>query len=144
VNQGFNHNIRHKDLLFHVQTEDMGAKIAYVVTTLFHDGNVVALRRSSYKKFLKVQNLDEIVLTIMKEQHKDMMKDLINDRLRAATLLISEKQHGGATKIPPVATPSSGAPVEQPSVGPTLEADGKREKTLDELILEFLNSESQK
>jgi phosphoenolpyruvate synthase/pyruvate phosphate dikinase len=129
---GFNHNIRHKGLLFHVQTEDSGEQNPYVVTILFFQGNVVASRRSSYEKFVRLKERDEIVMAIMKDQHKDMMKDLVNGRLRSAQILVEEKVGKGA------------AGMKERPASRTLDADATADKSLDELILDFLKGETPK
>jgi hypothetical protein len=131
---GFNHNLRYKGVLFHVQTEDGGLQSPYVVTTIFHEGNVVAQRRRSYEKFAQLPERGEIVLAMMKEQHKDLMKDLVNSRLRSAAAVVAREP--GRPAAPPPAVPPPPAPA-----GRTLDVDKGAEKTLDELILEFLSEE---
>jgi len=41
---GFNHNIKHKGRIFHVQTEDSGPKNPHIITHLFVGGNILADR----------------------------------------------------------------------------------------------------
>ncbi|MFH1018789.1 MAG: hypothetical protein V1798_11510 [Pseudomonadota bacterium] len=141
---GFNHNIRHQGLLFHVQTEDAGDQNPYVITTLFFSGNVVASRRSSYEKFAKLKDKDEIVMAIMKDQHKEMLKDLVSDRLRSVQLLLGQ--------APGDRTPAAGAKRGSPSerglkenpASRTLDADAAVNRSPDELIGEFLKREAPK
>jgi hypothetical protein len=141
---GFNHNLRHRNLMFHVQTEDNGFKNPVVITTIFFQGNVVAMRRTSYAKFARLDEREEIVGAIMKEQHKEMMKDLVNDRFRTVQLIIEQKT-GVAVKPKPidVETPPRELP-HPPAATRTLDADAGADRTLDELILDFLNEETQK
>ena len=39
---GFNHNIKHKGRIYHIQTEDSGPKNPHIITHLFVGGNVLA------------------------------------------------------------------------------------------------------
>lgn len=125
---GFNHNLRHGGILFHIQTEDGGIENPTVVTQVFLGGNILASRRSNYSKFVSKPTVREIVQAMMQEQHKEMMKDLVHGRLPAVQKLLDEPRM-------PVAEPEQVPPVR------TLDTAGAEKKTLDELILEFLTAE---
>ncbi len=167
---GFNHNLRHQGAIFHIQTEDNGLQNPYVVTHVFMGGNVIATRRASYQKFISKPGLREIVLAIMKEQHKEMMKDLVHGRVKAVEQYLGQSQEempkevvppsqqGEESKqLPtgnPLSTTSSSPKVtsQKPQVRPrqpppvhvpTLDTSSSADKTLDELILEFLELENQ-
>lgn len=73
---GFNHNIRYKGELFHVQTEDSGRANPHIVTLLYRGGTILASSKTSYADIIKVDQLEQVVESIMKEQHKEMMKRL--------------------------------------------------------------------
>jgi hypothetical protein len=75
---GFNHNIKHKGKVYHVQTEDSGAANPHIITHLFVGGNILATRRASYGDIVKSENLAELVRELMEEQHKEMLRNLIN------------------------------------------------------------------
>ena len=75
---GFNHNIKHKDRIFHVQTEDSGTQNPHIITHLFVGGNILATKKTSYADIVKAENLSEIVKELMEEQHKAMLRNLIN------------------------------------------------------------------
>ena len=44
---GFNHNIRYKGQLYHVQTEDCGLKKANIVTLLYRGGTILNSKKTS-------------------------------------------------------------------------------------------------
>lgn len=75
---GFNHNIKHKGKVYHVQTEDSGVANPHIITHLFVGGNILATRRSSYAELVKSDNLAELVRDLMEEQHKEMLRNLVN------------------------------------------------------------------
>ncbi|MCR9161915.1 MAG: hypothetical protein ACE37F_26025 [Nannocystaceae bacterium] len=71
---GYNHNFRHLDLTFHVQTEDSGSPEHYVHTHIFHAGTVVAYRRIEYGQ-LAGQTQRE-VRSLMRRSHRQMCVEL--------------------------------------------------------------------
>ena len=75
---GFNHNIKHKGKVYHVQTEDSGASNPHIITHLFVGGNILATKRASYADIVKSENLPELVRDMMEEQHKQMLRNLVN------------------------------------------------------------------
>lgn len=75
---GFNHNIKHKGKVYHVQTEDSGASNPHIITHLFVGGNILATKKASYADIVKTENLSELVRDMMEEQHKQMLRNLVN------------------------------------------------------------------
>lgn len=89
---GFNHNVRYKDRVFHVQTEDNGLVQARLVTQVFVDGQLVTLERGSYRDVLDGPEDDktktERIRSRMQDQHKGQMKSLISGALDARIELL--------------------------------------------------------
>jgi hypothetical protein len=84
---GFNHNVKHKGKVYHVQTEDSGVSNPHIITHLFVGGNILASKKTSYADLVKAENLAELVREMMEEQHKEMLRNLINgvyDKIGAA------------------------------------------------------------
>jgi hypothetical protein len=89
---GFNTNFRHREVVFHVQTEDSGRANPHVITHLFHGGNIIASVKSDYTDLLSEGDLEGAVRKLMENQHKSMLKQLsrgefdraIRERLGAA------------------------------------------------------------
>jgi len=73
---GFNHNVMYKGEIFHVQTEDSGVEIPNIVTLLYRGGVILCSAKTSYADILKMDNLEEVVEELMKEQHKNVMRRL--------------------------------------------------------------------
>jgi hypothetical protein len=73
---GFNHNVNYKGIGFHVQTEDSGVKSPQLVTLLYHGGTIIASQKTLYADILKVDNLNQVVEDLAKEQHKGMLRRL--------------------------------------------------------------------
>ncbi len=75
---GFNHNVKYKGQVFHVQTEDSGVENPHIITHLFLGGNIVKSRKSSYDSLLNEPDLIEKVKQIMQAQHKQMLRSLVS------------------------------------------------------------------
>lgn len=74
---GLNENIIHKGERYHIQTEDGGRKNPLITTLLFRGGVVIASKRISYADILRFDKLDTVVRETMIEQHKEVIKNLL-------------------------------------------------------------------
>src|SRR5579883_2475563 len=70
---GYNNNVRHKGKVFHIQTEDSGARYGHIMTHLFTDGGrILKSVKTSYAEYIGNDRMAEIVREMMKQQHKAM------------------------------------------------------------------------
>jgi hypothetical protein len=70
---GYNNNVRHKNRVFHIQTEDSGVKHPHIITHLFMDGGrILKSVKTSYAEHLEADGMSETVKQMMKAQHKAM------------------------------------------------------------------------
>lgn len=69
---GFNHNVRHRGLVFHIQTEDSGVNNPHVYTHLFNGGVIVFSRKLDYD----AESDPDVVKSLMQAQHKAVLKQL--------------------------------------------------------------------
>lgn len=69
---GYNHNIGHRGLVFHVQTEDSGVDNPHIFTHLFHGGVIIFTRKLDYDAAAD----ETLVKSLMQAQHKAMLKEL--------------------------------------------------------------------
>jgi hypothetical protein len=74
---GFNHNVKYRGRVFHCQTEDSGISNPHIITHLFVGGNILATKKTSYADIVKSDRLEEVVLDLMQEQHKELLKKLL-------------------------------------------------------------------
>src|SRR5689334_21187917 len=90
---GFNHNIKHKGKVYHVQTEDSGINNPHIITHLFVGGNILASKKTSYADIVNAENLGEVVRELMEEQHKEMLRNLLNGLYDDADQALSRTKH---------------------------------------------------
>ena len=69
---GYNHNLKHRGLEFHVQTEDSGVANPHVFTHLFRGGVIIKSRKLEYD----ADAAADVVKSLMQAQHKRVMKGL--------------------------------------------------------------------
>ncbi len=161
---GFNHNIKHKGKMYHIQTEDSGLENPHIITHLFVGGNILASKKTSYADIIGAENLAQVVRELMEEQHKEMLRNLINgvyDDLDSAYAQQAQSYqpgqiHADGRRVemrPGVAMPAEALEL-PPEVlaartepAPVLRNDGAEtlfgedlisEKSLDEVILSYL------
>lgn len=165
---GFNHNFRYNGEVYHIQTEDSGVKSPNIVTLLYQGGTILASKKTSYADIARVDNLDQVVEELMKEQHKDMLRrlksgdfDEVIERFQAGKKVAPVMSEGeSASKLKEAQEPSAPTPpvVEKP-VEPAVTAAPKPaptpaspppvvakkppqpsavESSLDEVILSYL------
>lgn len=146
---GFNHNFRYKGEIYHVQTEDGGRKSPNIITLLYKGGNILASRKTSYADICKVDNLEQVVEELMKEQHKEMLRRLKSGEFDA---IIESRKAGvsapatAAESMPapsPEPAPQSPGAVAKSAAPAAAEASEPRRKavlesSLDEIILSYL------
>jgi hypothetical protein len=164
---GFNHNIKHKGKMYHIQTEDSGLENPHIITHLFVGGNILASKKTSYSDIVGAENLAQVVRELMEEQHKEMLRNLINGVYDDIDVAYAQQAqayqpgqiHADGRKVelktgvqlperppaPPQLPPEVLAARQEPA--PTLRNDGAEtlfgedlisEKSLDEVILSYL------
>jgi len=75
---GFNHNIKYKEIVFHVQTEDSGTERAHIITHVFIGGNIITSVKNTYKNVVNAPQMRSLVKSMMQQQHKSVLKNLLS------------------------------------------------------------------
>ncbi len=119
---GYNHNMRHLDRLWHVQTEDFGVRNPLVISQLFFQGMIFGSKQFRYDP----QAAAAEVQKQMQAQHKHLLQELrdgaLDEKIRA---------HFAPTAA------ASAAPAPAEVVPPTLEKEAEpfqREKTVRRVV----------
>jgi hypothetical protein len=73
---GFNTNVRYRDRMFHVQTEDSGEGNPQITTLLYEGGAILTSRKQSYAEQLGSDDLEGAVKELMEEQHRAVLREL--------------------------------------------------------------------
>ncbi|MBK8481041.1 MAG: hypothetical protein IPL40_07670 [Proteobacteria bacterium] len=73
---GFNHNLRHRNRVYHVQTEDSGLRNPHVYSHVFFKGTIICSAKLDYGELAGQPAHEKRVGELMREQHKTLLKRL--------------------------------------------------------------------
>ncbi len=73
---GFNTNVEHKGVIFHVQTQDKGLELGYIESLIYTSGEVLASRRISYTSILENKKQVQEIQKIMEKQHLSIIQEI--------------------------------------------------------------------
>jgi len=167
---GYNTDIKHEGVIYHVQTEDGGTDNPVIVSLIYQGGRILASKKTSYVHLLGADDLIAKLRDLLEHQHRTMIKAILTGApvtgQKAAPTPPPPPQDpplaaGSAPDPPPaqVSSPTlqtrpagaagpesvSNSPLEVPpetvADAPT---DRAAEKNLDQVILEYLASEIDK
>ena len=181
---GYNTDVRHGEVVFHVQTEDKGTSNPLIESLVYVGGQVLASKRASYAELLAEGKDEKEIVALMDHQHRTMIAAIRHGKLDAKLAAMNAgKQTGqypsyetpsaparpatGPVPMPAVATPvipvtpaipavpglessetvaRSATTVTPPLPSPAAARPAARpavpERTLDQVILEYLTSEA--
>jgi len=140
---GANTNVRHRGIVFHVQTEDSGRANPHVISHLYHHGTILASEKTDYADRVDAQDLEKMVRGLIEAQHQKMLSRL---RAGAFDAVITERLGTAATALEaptplpddtPPPTPAAAMP--EPSGARAFGEGIVSQKPLDEVILEYLS-----
>lgn len=133
---GYNTDVRHNEVVFHVQTEDKGQENPFIESLVYVGGQVLAAKRAGYAELLAEGRGERSVVELMERQHRTVIAAIKNGRFDGKLDLLLEARKTGGTP----AAVAAGEPgtVAGPGTGNGTEA----ERTLDQVILEYLTSEA--
>jgi hypothetical protein len=130
---GYNTDFKFKGKVYHIQTEDGGANSPFITSLLYHGGAIIGTRKTSYADILRADILDEVVRELMMEQHKQVIRDFMQGKLESG-----KPQQTAPSAPEPMPTQAKKEPPSSPAVAEIKETG---EKSLDEVILDFLAQE---
>ena len=120
---GYNNNVRHKNRVFHIQTEDSGVKYGHIITHLFMDGGrILKSVKTSYSEYLANDKMADIVREMMKQQHKSMfmaLRDGKYDHLVDGGADVSAQTKALAPEAAKAVIAAAAAPAPAPAPAPS-------------------------
>jgi hypothetical protein len=73
---GFNTDVKHRGLVYHVQTEDKGKDNPLIETLIYKGGEILASRRLPYSELVRAEGGEKAISNLMEEQHKAMILEV--------------------------------------------------------------------
>jgi hypothetical protein len=102
---GFNTDVKHKNRVFHIQTEDKGEGNPCVESLVYVGGEILATKRTSYAEVIQSGGDDHAVQDLMEQQHRTMIAAIQRGRFDGPN---------GAVQVPDGMSPP-GAPASAPA-----------------------------
>jgi hypothetical protein len=140
---GYNTDVKHRNRVFHVQTEDKGESNPCVESLVYVGGEILATRRVSYAETASKGRDDPAIQELMEQQHRAMIAaiqrgkfDGPNGSVRAA----AAEEPEPAKPAPKAARAASAE--ETALAGPPPAGQTAGDRTLDQVILDYLAAES--
>jgi hypothetical protein len=102
---GYNTDVRHGEVVFHVQTEDKGTSNPFIESLVYVGGQVLASKRASYADLLAEGKDEKDIVALMDHQHRTMIAAIRHGKLDAKLAAMNASRQTGQF---PAATPVSG------------------------------------
>jgi hypothetical protein len=146
---GYNTDVRHNEVVFHVQTEDKGTENPFIESLVYVGGQVLAAKRAGYADLLAQDRGEQPVVgrsivELMERQHRTVIAAIRSGRFDAKLESLLEARRAadaGAGAAVGDAAPIRAALPDLASV-PGTGNGSDPERTLDQVILEYLTSEA--
>ncbi len=129
---GYNTDVKHRGVVFHVQTEDKGLDNPSIESLVYVGGQILHRRRTEYAQLLKDGGGKDEILERLETQHRKLIAEIRTGKLD------SEAEN----RIGPLASPAR-APVAPSGAGPSAPSTSSGSQSLDQVILDYLNMEAE-
>lgn len=156
---GYNTDIRHGELVLHVQTEDKGRENPAIESVIYLKGRVLAAKRTPYAKLIDEGKGEREIATLMEQQHRTILAAIrsgrFDQKIEEAAGSGRKGAEGGNGTVLTAATaapkPSGAAagpatdgrePLPESHLKAAAAAD-ESGPTLDQVILEYLETEAE-
>jgi hypothetical protein len=129
---GYNTDVEHNDRVYHIQTEDKGLANPYIESLVYVGGEILASKKTSYAHHIAEGIDDKWISGLMEQQHRTMIAAIKRGRFDNA-----EEDRGNSTLAAARAQVEAAEEVVIPAL------DDPSERTLDQVILDYLASEAE-
>jgi hypothetical protein len=156
---GYNTDVPHSNVVYHVQTEDKGTSAACIESLIYVGGQILAKRQSSYKGAVQSKRGKQAVVDLMDHQHRLMIAEIRSGKYDEKVARLTGAAAPEQVAKPPLegSTPTRiahdievGSPVdsaaEMPATPAVADDKGKgleEGPSLDQIIMEYLSAESE-
>jgi hypothetical protein len=129
---GYNTDVRYKERVFHVQTEDKGLNNPFIESVVYFGGQVMAAKRATYSDLLQQGHGNDAIASRMDNQHRMMIAAIRAGKLDG--------------KLRDVLGPDAAEDTRYADAKPANLLEQARDEegpTLDQVILDYLTTEAQ-
>ncbi len=143
---GFNTDVKHRDRVFHIQTEDRGDPQPYIESFVYVGGEILGGKRTSYDEALRTGGDDRAIRELMEHQHRTVIAAIREGGFDGPNGSVRAPEEMALGGTPPAQTAASGELREGSGSRPTpwRGSESTRlsgDRTLDQVILDYLAAE---
>ena len=106
---GFNSDVEHRGHRYHIQTEDLGGENPCLLTLVYEAGAILSRLKLPYAGILGPQASSEQIRAFMGARHRQVIADLLADRLAAGSPPAQTLEDLIAEAVPAVEDAAAGA-----------------------------------
>ena len=117
---GYNTDVRHGEVVYHVQTEDKGISNPFIESLVYVGGQVLASKRASYAEMLAEGKDEKDIVALMDHQHRTMIAAIRHGRLDAKFAALAASRQTGQHQVVGSASPTSAQPIVGRMAPPTV------------------------
>jgi hypothetical protein len=117
---GYNTDVRHGEVVYHVQTEDKGISNPFIESLVYVGGQVLASKRASYAEMLAEGKDEKDIVALMDHQHRTMIAAIRHGRLDAKFAALAASRQTGQHQMVGGASPTSAQPIVGRMAPPTV------------------------
>jgi hypothetical protein len=117
---GYNTDVRHGEVVYHVQTEDKGLSNPFIESLVYVGGQVLASKRASYAEMLAEGKDEKDIVALMDHQHRTMIAAIRHGRLDAKFAALAASRQTGQHQMIGASSPTSGQPIVGRMLPPTV------------------------
>lgn len=143
---GYNTDVKHRDRVFHIQTEDRGDRNPYVESFVYAGGEILGGKRTPYPEALRNGGDERAVQELMEQQHRTLIAAVREGTFESAdgSLRVPDDMALGGARPTPASGTSEVRETTASRHSPRRSPDSPRvsgDRTLDQVILDYLASE---
>ncbi len=149
---GYNTDVRHGDLVLHVQTEDKGRANPAIESVIYLRGRVLATKKTPYGRLLAEGKEERDIATLMEHQHRTIVAAIRSGRFDGRIEQASTGKSG--TEATAAENPFQGSPAPEGTGDDGEGSQGsealrsatlaeEQGPSLDQVILDYLSAEAE-
>jgi hypothetical protein len=143
---GYNTDVKHGELVLHVQTEDKGLANPAIESVIYLRGRVLAAKRTAYENLLNQGKGEREIAALMEHQHRTILAAIKAGRFDGRIEQASRSATGEHESVAAKAKPSDPFHDDGEGVGSGLRPGLAAEEagpSLDQVILDYLSAEAE-
>jgi len=140
---GYNTDVKHGDLVLHVQTEDKGLENPAIESVIYLRGRVLAAKRTAYDKLVNQGKGEREIAALMEHQHRTILAAIKAGRFDGRIEQAGRAARGEADPSAAIPRPTIDPfPDDESDGGAPEHASDVTGPTLDQVILDYLSAEA--